>query len=261
MLRTLIREQVMRSNFIFWIITLCLLANTNNSLANESLSLYIDTSEGGHVSKRGTDRLVKFLNNNHCMVNQISSANKLSSKPNSSFLFTPIRQKLSKDYTKIANIKIINDEPLSASILVRGSTGINDISSLDGVRMAFLSPESITGYQLPQQLFKEANITHSKDRITFTQTNSAAASLLLHKDVFAAAIATPIAKKWAKSNDLIIVSTSSEVDTGGLWVNSKVPTKIADICTQTFILLNKIENKKLRTLFPVWLDGFHYINH
>jgi len=165
-------------------------------------------------------------------------------------------------FEKLSNIKIINNDKLSASVLVRGETGINSIKSLENVRIAFLSPNSITGYQLPSNIFQLANIIHSREKITFTQTNLAAVSLLLHKDVFAATIATPLAKKWAADNNLIIVVTSKEIEAGGLWVKKSLSAKTKENCSRAFTNLTKTGNinKKLIKLFPAWIDSFLIVN-
>ena len=232
------------------------------SFAAEQLSLYIETTEGGDISKRRIEKFKNYLQLNQCPIEEITYGNKLAITSTSDFLFRPLQPSLPEvkpdPFVKLANIKIINDEKLSASILVRGSTGITNITSLDGVHMAFLSANSITGYKLPRHIFKQQGIVHGKEKITFSQTNIAAVSLLLHKDIFAAAIATPLAKKWAKANDLNIVATSKEVKAGGLWVDQNVSNEIINNCAKAFSQLgkNEVKNKKLLMLFPAWLERF-----
>ena len=239
-------------------ISIGLFVPANTILANDSIHLYIDTSEGGTVSNFRLQSLKKYLRLKQCSIDEISYGNKIADGSKFEFIFTALQPSLPKQFVKIADLKIIHNEKLSGSIIVRGATGINNIANLAGVHIAFLSPESITGYQLQQNLFKAALINHSEDKITFTQTNLAAISLLLHKDVFAAAIATPLAKKWAETNDLIIVATSKEVKTGGLWVQQGVSSDIIDNCAKAFVQITKAEagNQKLLRLFPAWLDSF-----
>ena len=249
------------SNKLHYLLFFCLIVGTHTSFANASLSLHINTSEGGDISKRKSQMLIDYLTNNDCEITSITSENSNSIPSKASFLFLPLEQAVVEGYSKIANINVINDEKLSASILVRGSTGITNISSLEGVHIALFPTKSIIGYQLPQALFDDVNIVHSDERITSVQTNLAAVSLLLHKDVFTAAIATPLAKKWAASNDLTIVATSATVDPGSIWAHKTVPHKAANACAQALSLLNKANNKKLLMLFPAWVNGFRYINH
>lgn len=249
------------SNKLHYLLFIYLIVGTHTSFANESLNLHINTSEGGDVSTRKSQSLISYLTNNGCKIDSVSSKNSSLVPSKTGLVFMPLEQAAMEGYSKVADITIINDEKLSASILVRSSTGINNIKSLEDVHIALFSTESKIGYQLPQSLFDDVNITHSKEKITTVQTNLAAASLLLHKDVFTAVIATPLAKKWATSNNLTIVATSTAVGSGSLWVHKTVPHKAADACALAFSLLNKVNDKKLLMIFPAWLNGFHYINH
>ncbi len=248
------------NNKLHYLLFTCLFIGTYTSFANEFLNLHINISEGGDVSKRKSQRLLDHLSNNGCKINSISSEIHTSIPLEASFAFLPLERDILEGYSKVADINIFNDEKLSSSILVRSSTGISNISSLKGVRIALFSSESKIGYQLPQALFNTANIVLNNKKITTVQTNLAAAALLLHKDVFAAAIATPLANKWAKSNSLTIVATSSTINPGNLWAHKTVPLDTANTCVQAFSELNKTNDKKLLALFPAWVNGFRYIN-
>jgi len=152
----------------------------------------------------------------------------------------------------------VNSEALSSSILVRGSTGITDLKSLQGVRIAYLSTESKIGFAIPQAMFKSIGLNHASDRITLTQTNVGAMSLLLHKDVFAAAIASPLAAKWAKANDLKVVAESEAVRAGGFFVKNSLSKLKIEKCQKAFISMSEKtrENKSLLRTFPAWIAGF-----
>ena len=222
------------------------------------MRLYIQTSEGGDPSPFRIEKLKEYLHLKQCVIEEISSGNAVADSSKADFIFSPLQPSLPNQFVKLANINVINDEKLSASILVRGSTGIKNITNLAGVRIAFLSPESSTGYQLQQSLFEAADIVHNKENITFAETNLAAISLLLHQDVFAAGIATPLAKKWAEGNGLIIVATSKEVDVGGFWVRKDISSEIIENCAKAMLQITKSgeQNQKLLRLFPAWVDSF-----
>ena len=231
----------------------------NNTVGAEAPSLlYIDSSEGGDVSIRNVDRLKKHLLKYQCDVDIVIGDLDKAVKQSASFIFSPLDRLLPADYLILTNIKVINDEPLSSSILVRNSTGISDIKSLEGVRFALLNKGSVTGYQLPLSILNQAEIRPNFEKVTLVQSNMSAISLLLHKDVFAAAIATPLAEKWANANDLRVVATSDSVSSGALLVNKKVSLETTQKCLSAFKILT-LDNSKLKRVmkvFPAWVAGF-----
>ena len=246
----------MRIGFLLNVILLFLLSLEVS--AATPFSLYINSAEGGEVSNRKTEELKQYLNQNGCYIENIEVGTKAVSQINSDFIFIPLEQGHLDSYTKLVAIKMINSEPLSSSILVRGSTGITDLKDLEGVRIAYLSAESKLGFSLPQAMFKSIGLNHLNDRITFTQTNIGAMSLLLHKDVFAAAVASPLAVKWAKANDLNIVAMTDVVGSGGIFVKRSSSKMETGKCQKTFISLSEKtrKNKKLLRIFPAWINGF-----
>jgi len=246
--------------FIFhFVVLFSLLLPLHPVFANEqALSLYVDSKEGGEISKRRLDKLKLYLQAHQCNVQQAEAGKNNPIEIKSDLIISPLQLSFSNKWQQLAGIRVINDEPLSGSILVRGSTGINNVSSLEGVRIAFLSSSSLTGYDLQQKIFKKSDIKHDKNNITFAHTNIAATSLLLHKDVFAAGIATPLANKWAPSNNLIIVATSDTIETGGIWANKGLSKQVMNHCISAFTKISSTgqKNKKLMRLFPAWLDSF-----
>ncbi len=248
----------MRLGLILNIVLLFLLLFSSEVSAVTSFSLYINSAEGGEVSNRRTEKLKQYFNQNGCHIKNIEVGTKVASQINSDFIFMPLEQENLDSYTKLVAIKMINSEPLSSSILVRGSTGITDLKDLEDVRIAYMSVESKTGFALPQAMFKSIGINHANDRITYTQTNIGAMSLLLHKDVFAAAVASPLAEKWARANDLNIVSVSEIVEVGGVFVKQSLSKAETEKCQNSLVSLSEKtrENKKLLRSFPAWVSGF-----
>ncbi len=233
--------------------------------AADGLSFYINATEGGDISALRISHLKSYFKQQQCNIETIETGNQSAAASGFDIIFMPLKQKMSKSYKKILGLKVIDKQVLSGSILVRASTAIRDIKNLAGVRMAFLSPHSITGFGLQKTLFDSAGITLQKDRITYTQTNIGAMSLLLHRDVFAAAVATPLAKKWAKANKLNIVIESKSVETGGIWINNSIAKDYQTLCQQSFLDLfqHKRERKikKLVRIFPAWIDSFNRKNN
>jgi len=228
------------------------------SMKADTTTLYVDGSEGGEQSYRRIDKLKTHLGNNQCLIHNISFGKSPDSASNADYVFLPLNKPMPDTFKKILRIKTTNGEALSGSILVKASTGITDLESLDGVLIGFLSPDSLTGYTLPQALFKQAGVVHKQEKITFTDTNFAAITLLLHQDVFASVIATPVAKGWARDNDLHIVASTKTVETGGIWARKNVSSEQITNCKKAFSEINRSEGKykKLLSIFPYWLDGF-----
>ncbi len=242
---------------LFYLLLLGLPAHSDNSL-----SLYINSAEGGEMSIRRIQSLKNYFKDNGCVIQEIFTAEDINKNIHTDFIFNPLADDYSDDYRQLSKIQVLNNEALSMSILVRASTGISDLKDLNNVRLALFSEKSITGYQIPQIMFNNAGIVFNPELITFTQTNIGAMALLLHKDVFTAVIATPLANKWLVSNDLKIVNTSEIIQTGGLWVKNrllenKVTAQMAAHCQQAFSQLfeKPIENKSLIRLFPSWIKG------
>ncbi|WP_293267990.1 PhnD/SsuA/transferrin family substrate-binding protein [Neptunomonas sp.] len=227
---------------------------------NGGLSMYINAAEGGDISDRRLSHLQDYFQKRQCNIQVITAGHKSAGAFDADIVFMPLKQEIPAPFQKVFGLSVVDDQFLSASLLVRSSTGINDLTKLGGVRIAFLSPNSVTGFYWQKKLLHNAGVMLKKDLITFTNSNLGAMSLLLHKDVFAAGVATPLAKKWAKANDLTIVAESPRVETGGLWMKRGVAQRDIDQCKKLF--KNLFENnsdraiKKLVKVFPVWVDGF-----
>ena len=228
-------------------------------IANDKSSLYIDISEGSQLSERYTDRLKAYLQRYGCMIDRVNSHPIINSHEHANFIFLPVNKDLSKSYSKILNITVKNNEPLSGSILVRKETGISHINILKNIPIAYVSEASLTGFKLQEALFKAVNIQNDKQNITFAQSNEGAISLLLHKEVIAVGVATPLAKIWEKANGLLIVATSKSIDVGGVWAKKGTDASIIENCKNAFVKLPNSEqkNKKLMKLFPAWIESFH----
>lgn len=229
------------------------------SALNGGLRLYINATEGGDISDRRLSDLQDYFKKSPCNIQTIEAGGASADESAADIVFMPLEQDITKSFQKIFNLSVVDDQPLSASLLVRSSTGIRDIAELADVRIAFLSPDSVTGFHLQKILLDEAGVTLKKDLITFTDSHLGAMSLLLHKDVFAAGVATPLAKKWANANGLTIVAESPPVVPGGLWMKSTLAPEEIEACKKS--LKNLFENnsdrkiKNLMKIFPVWVQG------
>ena len=237
---------------------------TSVSYSDNQLSLYFDDTEGGQISSKRFIKLKKHLNKSGCSVNQVIRASELTSeRVLADVIFIPLKASTTSTsfdsllYTEELKNSVVNSEPLTVSILVRGSTGISNLASLDGVKFAFVSPNSLLGYQIPNQLLRESGVKTSNNNITFTGTSLGSISLLLHKDVFATVIPTPLAISWAKANDLTVVAKTKAVEAGSVWFKKSMNKKHMKVCKKVFTQLHRNKsNKRLAKLFPQWLNGF-----
>ena len=225
--------------------------------AAEPLTMFVSSAEGGAISGRRLHNLSRYLTQQGCPVSDIETAAEYPQDLNAQLVFAPLEHDFGSDYRPLLNLKVLNGAELSASVLVRGSTAVPDLQALSGVRIAFLSPDSVTGYLLARDLFASVGVEHKSDRITYTRTSVGAMSLLLHKDVFAAVIATPLADKWSRDNDLQLVGVTEAVNPGALWSKGMSPAMQAR-CQAAFLELSdgSRSSKKLLKIFPGWLQGF-----
>ncbi|MCP4411105.1 MAG: phosphate/phosphite/phosphonate ABC transporter substrate-binding protein [Gammaproteobacteria bacterium] len=230
----------------------------SNILAGEQPDFYIDATEGGEQNSRRIEKFKSYLLDNQCLIHNVTSKKEIAHTSSTGFVFSPLQHPISNEFKKILDIRTVDNIPLSGSIVVKASTGINELTSLAGVRMGFLSAESSIGYHLPNVMFKNAGVVHDPDKITFTDTNFAAITLLLHQDVFSSVIATPLAVGWAKTNGLHIVATTENVETGGIWVKKSISKGNVDLCIAALSKMNRKDRtfRKLLAVFPYWLDGF-----
>jgi len=226
--------------------------------SEQSLTLLIDSSEGGENSEKRKEQLKKYLNNNQCNVQTINFDDQPQSNTTYDLIFKPLEKNLSSDYSRQLLIKVLDDTQLTASIMVRKSTAIESLENLDNIHIAFLSEQSELGYRLPVEMFDQAGVNFTKHNITFTQSNLGAVSLLMHKDVFAAVIATPLARRWAITNDLSVVSKTRELAPGGIWFHKNMSDQRIKLCKGAFVLLNQSDRraKKLLSIFPGWIESF-----
>ncbi len=249
-----------RKNYIYILPLVILLSLSSCAIASNppaTLNLYINASEGGDLSPRRVDKLTDYFNRLGCNISQIEYGEKSISETEADFFFSATELPQPVNYYKKLWLRTIDNQPLASSILVREATGIQSLSELADVRFAFLSPTSITGYFLPAKMFEQLKISHKKDKITYTQTNVGAISLLLHKDVFAVAIASPLASIWAKQNNLTIVKTSEPVAVGGVWVNHRLTERKLNSCKLAFMKISSPEvSKRMISVFPAWIESF-----
>lgn len=219
----------------------------------ERITVTINHDDGGKTGKRHLRKLLDSLNNKGC--NAISP--KMSTAKPVQLIFdsrpASIVKKTMTDYHFIARAKTLEGKlNVRGAILVHASTGINDLSLLQGEWISFVSKKSFTGYLLPLQLLQDAGVNENNSSFYFVGNHGGAVSALLHRDVHVAVMAEPLAKRWAEQNGLAIVAVTDKVETGGWWIHKNVSDNLIQNCTQSLTSLNRSQHKVL----PAWIDGF-----
>jgi len=218
-----------------------------------SITVSIDHDDGGKTGDRHYRNLLTALNKEGCnVVLHDGSGDGLGQ-----LLFDSRPVSLAKndrlDYQLIARAKTLDGElSVRGAILVHASTGIEDLSTLQGMRIAFVGKGSWSGYHMPLQLLQEAGVKEQMDTFFYMGNHVGTISMLLHSDVFATVTAEPLARRWAEANDLSIVDLSEEVETGGWWIHRSLSDEQIKSCSLALGSMGRSQHKAL----PAWIDGF-----
>ncbi|MCP4090285.1 MAG: phosphate/phosphite/phosphonate ABC transporter substrate-binding protein [Gammaproteobacteria bacterium] len=229
--------------------------STLSHAATESafVTLAINHDDGGRSGKRHSNNLLSILAKNGCPAalhdSRSGNAPQLLFNPHPISL---VRSRL-PNHRLIAQAKTLNGKQIvRGAIVVRGSTGINNLKTLQGEPIAFVGKNSWSGHHLPLKLLNSAGVHEGMDTFFFVGNHIGVMSMLLHGDVFVAAIAEPLAHRWKELNDLNIVAVTDEVETGGWWMQKNVSEEITRRCADALTKMKRSQHKAL----PAWIDGF-----
>ena len=218
-----------------------------------TVTLALDFSDGGKNSTRHINTLLNHLQEMDCPAELSQTSDK--KPPMLRFDPTPISEaKLhQRGYNLLAQAKTLQGKTqVQGAILVHASTGIHELSSLQGAWVSFITENSWVGYKLPQRLLKNADVTNANSNFYFAGNHVGALAALLHNDVQVAVIAEPLARRWADYNNLSIIAETKPIDTGGWWIREEVPLAIQKSCRDALVHLTRDKHKAL----PAWIDGF-----
>lgn len=221
-----------------------------------AVSLSINYDDGGRKGKRHVKKLAEVLKKQGCPVVASDAANGELAELH--FVSSPpyeVRATM-PDYEFVAQAVVADGKAsVSGVVLVKASTGIADLKSLQGERIAFVNEQSWSGYLLPKKLLEKAGVSAERDTEFFTGNHAGAVTMMLHGDTFAAAVAEPLAERWAKANDLSIVEVSESIETGGWWMRSDLSQEFRQPCSDALGQLKKSSMKAL----PAWIEGFRVV--
>jgi hypothetical protein len=216
------------------------------------ISISVNHDDGGKTNQRHLAKLSHALQTNNCNVKAHDNDDHAAQ-----LIFDPaphskVRGSYS-DYQLLAIAKTLNgDTQVRGAIVVQASTGITDLNTLKGSWFAFISENSWIGYKLPLNLLSQVGINENNSQFYFVGNYIGSAAALGHRDVQVAILAEPLARRWAKVNNLAIVALTDAVETGAWWIHKNTPEDVIQQCRDALLQLNKSQHKVL----PAWIDGF-----
>jgi len=245
-----------RLNYRKNILLLFLLASMKVSA--EPLSFMFMKGEGGsqsskaklsfeaHMLESACDVKVSFVNDG---IN--GSGLNFSAKPLSSALIDE------KQYEPLVQVRTYKNYPLTSAVLIKASTGISEIKSIEGERLSVISRSSYLGWEVIHKLYSNAETKLDDKDIYETGGYEGAIALLLHGDVFSAALPGPLARRWLTANKLTIVAESDELSIGEVWVRKQLSDDQKQTCKKALIALERTNRRDKRMdVFPAWVEGF-----
>ena len=239
------------------LLSIVLLGNSQAYAA--PLSFALDLTEGGRLSSKAISQFEKHMAKQGCELAIVAeSSQDLESLENVDMYFSVDSAELRSTHLMPALIaKTINNEPLTVTILIKTSTNIDTLASLQGERLAIISHNSFLGGEQAKQLLTDSGISLDNSKTYETGNYFGAMSLLLHGDVFIAAIPGPLARQWKEHNKLSIIAESAPFQLGELFINKSMTERQRRSCTQAFLSLSKTNRRdKKLDVFPAWLAGF-----
>jgi ABC-type phosphate/phosphonate transport system substrate-binding protein len=227
------------------------------------LNFGLDLTEGGRLSSKATTQFEKHMAEQNCeltIVDETSLSLESLDFESLDLYFSVAEAGLAPTHFLPALIaRTINDEPLTITILIKSSTNIDTLVSIQGERLGIISHKSFLGGEQAKRLLTDAGIRLHNSKIYQTENYFGAISLLLHGDVFIAAIPGPLASQWKEHNKLSIIAESKPFQLGELFINTSVTKSQRESCTQAFLSLSKANRRdKKMDIFPAWLAGFKY---
>ena len=234
------------------IFCLLLISSIQNVSAGE-MNLYLSPTEGGKLKPTNQTALVNYLSENEC---KISFTN---SKANAHLLLS-LQSTIPGNYHPYLKIKTHANLPLNLSILVKSSRSVDHLDQLKGEPLAIIHPYSEIGFLSQYVELAAKGLSLEESPIFESGRYDGALALLLHGDVFAAAIPYPLAKKWKVKNKLNIIATSSSNEFPYLWIRSDIKElkqSTIKACSLAFVKMGTRNRRDKRfSVFPLWLEGF-----
>lgn len=233
-----------------------------------AITFAIELQEGGRLTNKAVSLFESYMERQSCSVIVIEQPHrKPHSKQQPDLLFSVKQTETNPDseaddnpfpnYEPFLIARTINDEPLTITLMTKSSANINDITSLQGERFAVLSQDAFLGGKLAIELLAKSGVDPSSNTLYQTGNYLGSISLLLHGDVFFAAIPGPLARLWKGSNKLSIIAESSDFQLGQLLIKKGMKNELRKNCQQALLKLKPSHKRdKKMAIFPAWFAGF-----
>lgn len=233
-----------------------------------AITFAIELQEGGRLTNKAVSLFESYMARQSCSVIVIEQPHQQphnKQQPDLLFSVQPTRinsgneadDHLYPNYEPFLMARTINDEPLTITLMTKSSANINDITSLQGERFAVLSQDAFLGGKLAIELLAKSGVDPSSNTLYQTGNYLGSISLLLHGDVFFAAIPGPLARLWKDSNKLSIIAESSNFQLGLLLIKKGMKKELRKNCQQALLKLKPSHKRdKKMAIFPAWFAGF-----
>ncbi|MBF0367827.1 MAG: PhnD/SsuA/transferrin family substrate-binding protein [Magnetococcales bacterium] len=227
------------------------------SASEVKLRTVLRVGDGGQQRSRHLKRISKAMAAEGCPVALEVLASNQPTPAGVDLEFSPFpidqeRQRLANFQLLVHARSIDGESHVAGAILVHGTSGIEDLTLLRGEAIGFVSPEAISGYQLPMELFVQAGVEVKPEQQIFGGTHSGAVALLLHREVQGVGVAAPLAKAWSGEGELAMIAESKPVVAGGWWLKKGMDASLKKACKKGITTLT---GKALKP-FPGWIGGF-----
>lgn len=228
----------------------------------QPLTLAINTAEGGVAKPRYVKALEAWLADRSCRVAVTTQVQQASGD-----LVFDLREKQSNNASPLLFVADLSNDDLESLWLIKRVSVGGGVDSLKGERVALLSDSSLVGYQRPLKQLAALGVNIENLTILQSDQYQGVMTLLLHGDVFAAAVPRIFANTWMAPNDLAVLVTEPQLFgraslQAGIWLDEKnsFGSQALTDCIQALSELKREGRRDLKMrLFPEWVRGFSAI--
>ncbi|MBV1921542.1 MAG: hypothetical protein KUG73_12765 [Pseudomonadales bacterium] len=251
--------------------TIALCATPLSMGQSEPLSFLIPQLEGAQHKPSYVLALTQWLEKKHCRVNinkhKLDSSKQSAHTPVPALLFNILPGRnitalpVNPGYRIIAKGDVIDNAPLSLQWLSLSQQNLSQISSLKNERLALLPPPNPIGNYVALNTLRAANVAVDPNKLFYTTSYQGSVALLLHRNVRAAAVISPLANRWKLSNDLRSLIETPVEFVAVIMIKHHISKRKSTPCIQAFNQLKRKNRRDpLMKLFPEWLTSFHSVN-
>lgn len=231
------------------------------------LSFLIPSLEGAQHKPSYVLALTQWLGKKHCLVNINKHELESHPLPAPALLFNILPGRnitalpVNPGYRIIAKGDVIDNAPLSLQWLSLSQQNLSQISSLKNERLALLPPPNPIGNYVALNTLRAANVAVDPNKLFYTTSYQGSVALLLHRNVRAAAVISPLANRWKHSNDLQSLIETPVEFVAVIMIKHHISERKSALCIQAFNQLKRKNRRDpLMKLFPEWLTSFHSVN-